>query len=269
MAPNFKGGLGLIDSDEYVNSPNEVWTNQNNFYRQVRNFIIDTTRVPANQYVNGIHWQVAQGTSLTNIHFKMSKEPGNQHKGVWMENGSGGFMSDLTFEGGKSALEVGNQQFTSRNITISDAETAIHVNWTWGWTFKGIKISNCKIGEFLLFPLYWYFRTTRVEARNGLRLVFLKIKYSTIPRIENFQLKVHPMYIVYIRHGQWGAVSQNTNVIEKIGTPPFVPPSEAVYRPSHKKLNGTGGGALPLLHSTGIELHSLTAVADDATLALS
>ena len=42
-----------------------------------------------------------------------------------------------------------------------------------------------------------------------------------------------------------------------------------VYRPSHKKLNGTGGGALPLLHSTAIVLHSLTAVADDATLALS
>ncbi|CAG7729650.1 unnamed protein product, partial [Allacma fusca] len=26
--------------------------------------------------------------------------PNSQHVGVWMENGSGGFMSDLTFEGG-------------------------------------------------------------------------------------------------------------------------------------------------------------------------
>ena len=42
MAPNFQGGIGLIDSNEYLNGPNEIWTNQNNFYRQVRNFIIDT-----------------------------------------------------------------------------------------------------------------------------------------------------------------------------------------------------------------------------------
>ena len=150
MAPNFQGGIGLIDSDEYLNGPNEIWTNQNNFYRQVRNFIIDTTRVPANNRATCIHWQVAQATSLTNIHFKMSKQAGNQHQGVWMENGSGGFMSDLTFEGGKFALWVGNQQFTSRNLTISDADTAIYMNWNWGWTFKGIKISNCKIGKSLV-----------------------------------------------------------------------------------------------------------------------
>lgn len=148
MDPSFKGGIGLIDSDEYLNGPNEIWTNQNNFYRQVRNFNIDLTRVPPDHTATGIHWQVAQATSITNVHFKMSKAANNKHQGIWMENGSGGFMSDLTFEGGKFGLWVGNQQFTSRNLTIRDAQTAIYMNWNWGWTFKGIKIENCQLGKF-------------------------------------------------------------------------------------------------------------------------
>jgi glucan 1,3-beta-glucosidase len=147
MDPSFKGGIGLIDSDEYLNGPNEIWTNQNNFYRQIRNFNIDLTRVPPGNTATGIHWQVAQATSITNVHFKMSKAANNNHQGIWMENGSGGFMSDLTFEGGKYGLWVGNQQFTSRNLTIRDAQTGIYMNWNWGWTFKGIKIENCQIGK--------------------------------------------------------------------------------------------------------------------------
>jgi hypothetical protein len=51
---------------------------------------------------------------------------------MWMENGSGGFFSDLVFEGGIYGLWVGNQQFTSRNITISGtSQAAIYVNWDW------------------------------------------------------------------------------------------------------------------------------------------
>jgi glucan 1,3-beta-glucosidase len=146
MHPDFKGGIGLVDSDPYGHGGNSWWTNQNNFYHQVRNFIIDTTKVPASKTATGIHWQVAQATSVTNVHFKLSTEAGNKHQGIWMENGSGGFISDLTFDGGRFALWVGNQQFTSRNLTITNAETAIYMNWNWGWTFKGISISKCKAG---------------------------------------------------------------------------------------------------------------------------
>lgn len=42
-----------------------------------------------------------------------------------MENGSGGFMSDLIFNGGKFGIWVGNQQFTVRNITVNNAQTGI------------------------------------------------------------------------------------------------------------------------------------------------
>jgi hypothetical protein len=46
---------------------------------------------------------VAQGTSLENIEFYMlynSDVLGNTQQGIYMENGSGGFLTDLTFVGG-------------------------------------------------------------------------------------------------------------------------------------------------------------------------
>ena len=65
--------------------------------------------MPASASGTGIHWQVSQATSLTNIVFDLSTVPGNQHQGslrpsvpcdvfrdlisdesptgIWMENG--------------------------------------------------------------------------------------------------------------------------------------------------------------------------------------
>eukprot|EP01089_Gocevia_fonbrunei_P022069 TRINITY_DN8780_c0_g1_i1.p1 TRINITY_DN8780_c0_g1~~TRINITY_DN8780_c0_g1_i1.p1 ORF type:complete len:645 (+),score=135.82 TRINITY_DN8780_c0_g1_i1:123-2057(+) len=136
----------LIQTDPYDSHGNSWWINQDNFYRQVRNFKIDLTRCPPHVNCVGIHWQIAQATSITNVVFEMSRQSGNQHQGIWMENGSGGFFSDLIFYGGKNALWVGNQQFTSRNLTIHSAATAIYMNWNWGWTFKTLTISNCQVG---------------------------------------------------------------------------------------------------------------------------
>ena len=55
------------------------YINQNQFYRQIRNFIFDLTLMnrtntdeAGQPYVpTGIHWQVAQATSLQNLHFQM------------------------------------------------------------------------------------------------------------------------------------------------------------------------------------------------------
>lgn len=116
--------------------------NQDNFYRQIRNFVIDMTQ--CNQ-CTGVHWQVAQATSITNVYFKSL--PGSKAQGMWMENGSGGFFSDLVFEGGIYGIWVGNQQFTSRNITIKDTSVAaVFLNWDWLWTFVGLHIVNSPIG---------------------------------------------------------------------------------------------------------------------------
>lgn len=39
--------------------------------------------------------------------------------GIFMENGSGGFMSDLEFIGGNAGMIVGSQQFTFRKCAFA------------------------------------------------------------------------------------------------------------------------------------------------------
>ncbi|KAJ7777561.1 exo-beta-1,3-glucanase [Mycena maculata] len=141
--------LAVIDADPYIPGGGgaQWYTNQNNFFRSVRNFVIDVTRVPATlSQGTGIHWQVAQATSLMNIVFEMSTAANTAHQGIWMENGSGGFMGDLVFNGGKYGMWVGNQQFTVRNVTINNSQTAIFGSWNWGWTFQSVNINNCQVG---------------------------------------------------------------------------------------------------------------------------
>ncbi|KAG5350518.1 hypothetical protein C0989_010720, partial [Termitomyces sp. Mn162] len=50
----------------------------------------------------------------------------------------------------KYGMWVGNQQFTVRNITVNNADTAVFSHWNWGWTFQGININNCQVGFDLL-----------------------------------------------------------------------------------------------------------------------
>lgn len=115
--PTIKGsfnftGIALFDSDFYISGGNgaEWYINQNNFYRQIRNFVFNMTGMNwtntdnGQQYVPaGIHWQVGQATSITNCDFQMAVSTATQSAtavGIYMENGSGGFVSDLTFTGG-------------------------------------------------------------------------------------------------------------------------------------------------------------------------
>ena len=140
-------GMAVIDADPYTDDGKNWWTNQNNFFRQVRNFVIDLTAMPV-EVGAGIHWQVAQATSLQNIVFNMRTDGGdsNHQQGIFMDNGSGGFMVDLTFNGGQFGAFFGNQQFTTRNLTFNNCKTAIFMNWNWAWTFQDVKINNCGVG---------------------------------------------------------------------------------------------------------------------------
>ncbi|KAI6137119.1 pectate lyase superfamily protein-domain-containing protein [Pisolithus sp. B1] len=133
-------GKAVIDADPYLADGSQWFINQNNFYRSVRNLIIDLRQMPATAPAIGLHWQVSQATSLINVVVEMSKENGTQHQGLYMENGSGGFM------GGMNGIYVGNQQFTVRNITINDAEQATIPDSRAGWTWQGVSINNCKVG---------------------------------------------------------------------------------------------------------------------------
>lgn len=146
-SPNFTG-LALIDADPYIlNGGGAQWyVNQNNFFRSVKNFVIDTTQMAPTSGATAIHWQVSQATSLYNIDFRLSTVSGNTHRGIFMESGSGGFMGDLVINGGNFGLNVGNQQFTVRNLTVNNAHTAVSFLWNWEWAFQDIKINNCQVG---------------------------------------------------------------------------------------------------------------------------
>ncbi|KAI0930177.1 hypothetical protein AcV5_006960 [Taiwanofungus camphoratus] len=138
LASSSFSGIAVIDADPYIeNGGGSQWyTNQDNFYRSVRNFVIDLTQMSASSSATGIHWQVSQSTSLMNILFEMSTASGNNHQGIYMENGSGGFMGDMVFNGGRYGMYVGNQQFTVRNVTISNADI-------------GVNINTCQVGFYL------------------------------------------------------------------------------------------------------------------------
>ncbi|KAH7317231.1 pectate lyase superfamily protein-domain-containing protein [Rhexocercosporidium sp. MPI-PUGE-AT-0058] len=143
--PKFNG-FGLIDSNPYGPGGVLSYGSTNVFFRQIRNLIFDMTAIPAGNSTTGIHWPTSQATSLQNCVFKMSDAAGTQHQGLFIENGSGGFMNDLVFYGGLSAAVFGNQQFTVRNLTFYNAVTAISQIWDWGWTYQGITVTNCTTG---------------------------------------------------------------------------------------------------------------------------
>lgn len=140
------GKLAMIEDDPYESTGAQDWAPVNIFNRQIRNFVFDTTAVAAANSVTAIHWATAQATSLQNIIFQMSTAPGNQHQGIFMESGSGGFLNDLIFNGGATGAAFGNQQFTMRNLTFNQCQTAITQIWNWGWTYQGITINNCQTG---------------------------------------------------------------------------------------------------------------------------
>ena len=143
-------GVSVFDANIYISGFGgggmTWWDNQNNFYRQIRNFRFDLTMGPNS--TSAIHWQVAQATSLQNLVITMraSSAAGNNQVGVNMENGSGGFFSDVTITGGNVAMSIGSQQFTTRNVKIDGAKTAVKTVFDWIWTFAQFTITNCGIG---------------------------------------------------------------------------------------------------------------------------
>ncbi|CAJ2505526.1 Uu.00g129200.m01.CDS01 [Anthostomella pinea] len=145
-ATNGFNGFGVIDGAQYQPGGVLPYGPTNIFWRQVRNFVIDLTAIPAAVEATGIHWPTAQATSLQNIIFKMSSDSGTKHQGLFIEAGSGGIMNDLVFYGGLNGAVFGNQQFTVRNLTFYNAVTAIYQIWDWGWTYKSISVNNCTVG---------------------------------------------------------------------------------------------------------------------------
>ncbi|KAJ6263642.1 Glucan 1,3-beta-glucosidase [Drechslerella dactyloides] len=151
-------GLGLFSVDHYVGDgqkgpdkgDKEWYINTANFYRQIRNFVFDLRQAgdgTPDLRIAGIHYQVGQATSLTNLRFEMT---GTKQIGVYAENGSGGHISDLTFVGGGSGIWGGSQQFTAQRLTFSNVDIAVHLIWDWGWSWKGVQIFGGSVGFKLI-----------------------------------------------------------------------------------------------------------------------
>jgi len=83
---NFKGSLGMIDADPYQSGGYLAYGSTNVFWRQIQNFIIDTTAVAPSSSITGIHWPTGQATSIENVVFQMSSASGTQHVGIFIES---------------------------------------------------------------------------------------------------------------------------------------------------------------------------------------
>lgn len=153
-APNFDitGGFGIIDSDRYESNSKLAYVATGVFYRQIRNLVFDTTAVPAKAGITAIHWPAAQATSIQNVVFKLSQQSENNHVGIFMEEGSGGLLNDLVFYGGIYGAQLGNQQYTTRNMTFYNCQTAIQQLWDWYWVYKGLTVVDCGVGIEMTSP---------------------------------------------------------------------------------------------------------------------
>lgn len=140
----------VIESDPWTSDgPSYVPTNI--FFRQIRNLIIDTTSVPGTTWA--IHWPSAQATSIQNVIFHLPQTPDSDHTGIYMEEGSGGFLGDLVFYGGQWGARFGNQQYTTRNLTFVNCQTAILHIWDWFWVYKDITVVDCGVGINMTGPV--------------------------------------------------------------------------------------------------------------------
>ncbi|KAH9219718.1 pectate lyase superfamily protein-domain-containing protein [Leptodontidium sp. 2 PMI_412] len=141
-------GLGVLSTDEYTGGnggAEQYYINTANFYRQIRNIIIDITQAQGKQ-ISCLHYQVAQATSLQNVELVAAAGASSDQIGMYAENGSGGQISDVTFTGGAIGLYGGNQQFTAQRLTFVGCAIGVHVIWDWGWVWKSITMTNVKVG---------------------------------------------------------------------------------------------------------------------------
>ncbi|KAH6856895.1 pectin lyase fold/virulence factor [Chaetomium sp. MPI-CAGE-AT-0009] len=176
-------GIALFDVDPYIPgaSGQQWYINQNQFFRQIRNFRFDLTEMPESTAENdqdlvptGIHWQVSQATSLQNLVFDMPTTSTTTAVGIFTENGSGGFVSDLEFNGGNIGWRAGSQQYTARNLVFNDCNTAVQMVWDWGWNWQQITVNGGSIA----------FNISGVGGDTGQGIGSVSIIDSTIKDVE-------------------------------------------------------------------------------------
>jgi glucan 1,3-beta-glucosidase len=116
-----------------------------NFYMAVRNFKIDTTRIPSNVAARAVEWSVSQGCSLTNVHISMP--PSSGHIGITMDQGGSGMLiSDCSFTGGAIGLQLANQQYMLKRLRFDGCGGGIFIQRSFVSTIQGCSFANCNYG---------------------------------------------------------------------------------------------------------------------------
>ena len=122
-----------------------------NFYIAVRNFKIDTTRIPIGVAGRAIDWSVSQACSLTNVHVNMP--PSSAHVGLTMnEGGSGTIIADCSFTGGAVGLQLANQQYMLKGLAFDGCGVGIFVQRSFVATIQGCSFTNCNYGVDMSAP---------------------------------------------------------------------------------------------------------------------
>jgi glucan 1,3-beta-glucosidase len=108
-----------------------------NFYHGIVN--VDLVVGSGNPNVVALHWAVAQATHLRNITANL----GSADSFMFVENGGGGLMSDLTIIGGNRCIDLGSQQWTLRNIQCLDQKLiGFNLFWDWAFILQGVYVRS-------------------------------------------------------------------------------------------------------------------------------
>jgi glucan 1,3-beta-glucosidase len=127
-----------FDGDFLIHGKDPNLGSTNNFYIAIKNFILDSTNLPANSTFTLLDWSVSQATQLTNVVFNMP-DYSTGHTGISMpEQGSGTTMSYLTFNGGAIGINFSNQQYNLNSLSFSGCTTGIIVNECLDCVFQGL-----------------------------------------------------------------------------------------------------------------------------------
>lgn len=97
-----------------------------NFYVGIKNLVIDSTAVNANNSLTLLDWTVSQATQLANVVFNMP-DYSTGHTGIssQYDYNSNVILNDLTFNGGAYGVNMSGQQWIFKNIKTNGTTTGM------------------------------------------------------------------------------------------------------------------------------------------------
>jgi hypothetical protein len=207
------------------------------FYRGIAH--IDVVIGENNGGAGGIHWAVSQATFLRDMVIDLGS---SGTYGIFDENGSGGFASDLTIIGGHIGLYVGNQQWTWMSINASgSSQSCVNQNWDWVSAWVGFSVSNCPIGfqfpgsndgSILLIDGQASDIPLMVQARGGNNIFVERLNATNVPMIVSTGLTGNASGSIMVPGWRQGTAytANGVNAPGTVGSVPLTRPDAPLER---------------------------------------